>query len=539
MIRIIKTLLQKIGLSPRKAERPETETSRQNHTEAPSQGATAEATSSQPKDRDSAAPSRRRRRSSAAKAGAEKTADKPQSPPWDPSSFLVPPVEGKVRFHDLNLPEPVMRAVFDLGFQYCTPIQAEIMPSTLAGKDASGRAQTGTGKTAAFLITVIARLLAQPAADKERRGAPRVLVLAPTRELVMQIGEEGRQLAKYTGLNIITVFGGMDYEKQRRQLTQTQSDIVVATPGRLLDFKRQGDVRLDQVEVLIIDEADRMLDMGFIPDVRKIIVATPHKNKRQTLLFSATLTPEVMRLAAQWTTEPVTVEIEPQQVAVDTVEQLVYVVTREDKYVLLYNIITKKNLERVIVFCNRKDETRKLADLFTRYQIDNAVLSGDVRQRARIRTLDDFKAGKIRILVATDVAGRGIHIEGMDHVINYTLPRDPDDYVHRIGRTGRAGAAGTSISFADEEDSFYIPAIETLIGHKLPCIQPEEEWLAPPPPAPPLKRKTSRSRESGGSQREPGNRPRNRGSRSASRPSRPRSPRPSRERRSPSKPPEA
>jgi ATP-dependent RNA helicase RhlB len=451
----------------------------------------------------------------------------------------VPPAEGKVRFSDLNLPLPVMHAVFDLGFQYCTPIQAEIMPSTLVGKDASGRAQTGTGKTAAFLITVITRLLTQPPADKDRRGAPRVLVLAPTRELVMQIGEEGRQLSKYTDLSIIPVFGGMDYEKQRRQLTQTQCDIVVATPGRLLDFKRQGDVRLDQVEVLIIDEADRMLDMGFIPDVRKIIVATPHKNKRQTLLFSATLTPEVMRLAAQWTTQPVTVEIEPQQVAVDTVEQLVYVVTREDKYVLLYNIITKKNLERVIVFCNRKDETRKLADLFTRYQIDNAVLSGDVRQRARIRTLDDFKAGKIRILVATDVAGRGIHIEGMDHVINYTLPRDPEDYVHRIGRTGRAGAAGTSISFADEEDSFYIPPIEVLIGHKLPCIQPEDEWLAPPPPPPPLKRKPSRSRESGASDGEAGRRPRKRGSRSSPRPSRPRGPHPNRERRPPSKPPEA
>jgi len=414
----------------------------------------------------------------------------PVSQVWTLKEFEVPEIEGRVRFHDFDLPEPVMHAIYDLGFQYCTPIQAEILPSTLKGKDASGRAQTGTGKTAAFIITAITRLLREPSTDKAHKGAPLVLVLAPTRELVMQIGEEARQLAKYADLDIVTVFGGMDFDRQRKQLAQSRSHIVVATPGRLLDFKRQGDVRLDRVQMLVIDEADRMLDMGFIPDVRKIIYATPHKTKRQTMLFSATLTLEVTRLAAQWTTDPITVEIEPQQVAVDTIEQLVYVVTREEKYALLYNIITKKNLERVIVFCNRKDETRRLADLFTRYRIDCAVLSGDVRQRTRISTLNDFKGGKIRILVATDVAGRGIHIEGMDHVINYTLPRDPQDYVHRIGRTGRAGAAGTSISFADEEDSFVIPAIEALLGHKLPCLQPQEEWLAPPPPPPHLKRKS-------------------------------------------------
>ncbi|MBR9982719.1 MAG: ATP-dependent RNA helicase RhlB [Desulfatitalea sp.] len=419
----------------------------------------------------------------------------PKAPPWDPAAYQVAPAEGKVRFHDLDLPEALMHAIADLGFQFCTPIQAEIMPSTLAGRDAAGRAQTGTGKTAAFLITVITRMLRNPLPGKPRKGSPRVLVLGPTRELVMQIADEARQLVQYTPLTVTSVFGGMDFDKQRRQLTQS-TDIVVATPGRLLDFKRQGDLHLDQVETLIIDEADRMLDMGFIPDVRKIINATPQKGKRQTLLFSATLTPEVTRLAAQWTTDPVTVEIEPAQVAVDTVEQLVYIVTREEKYALLYNIITRQALDQVIVFCNRKDETRRLADLFTRYDIDCAVLSGDIRQNVRMRTLDSFKAGKIRILVATDVAGRGIHIEGMDHVINYTLPRDPEDYVHRIGRTGRAGASGTSISFADEEDSFYIPAIEALIGHPLPCIQPEEGWLTPPPPPPPSRRKP-RSRDDG------------------------------------------
>ena len=300
----------------------------------------------------------------------------------------------------------------------------------------------------------------------------------------MQIADEALALTKYTDLRIVSVFGGMDYEKQRRQLTSNEIDIVVATPGRLLDFQRKKDVILDKVEILIIDEADRMLDMGFIPDVRKIVYSTPHKNQRQTLLFSATLTIEVTRLAAQWTKDPITVEIEPEQVAVDTVEQIVYIVTKEDKHALLYNIVTGKGLDRVLVFCNRKDETRRLEDLLKRYSINCAVLSGDVRQKKRIKTLEDFKGGKIRVLVATDVAGRGIHIEGMDHVINYTLPRDPEDYVHRIGRTGRAGAAGTSISFADEDDSFNIPAIEKLLGHDLPCTHPDDHMLKAPPPTP-------------------------------------------------------
>ncbi len=433
-------------------------------------------------------------KASASKAKPKRQARKPRSKEkvsaanrasenrWSPESFQVPPVEGKTRFQDLNLPDPLLHAIADIGFQYCTPIQSEILPNTLQGKDATGRAQTGTGKTAAFIITVVTQMIRRPASAKRPTGTPRILVLAPTRELVLQIAEEARSLAKYTPFSVVSVFGGMDYEKQRKQLGRRKTDIVVATPGRLLDFKRRKDIDLSQVEVLIIDEADRMLDMGFIPDVRKIIYSTPHKSKRQTLLFSATLTPEVTRLTEQWTRNPVTVEIEPEQVAVDSVEQIVYIVTNEEKHTLLYNIITQKNLERVIVFCNRKDETRRLAELLSRYQINCAILSGDVRQHVRIRTLENFKAGKIRVLVATDVAGRGIHIEGMDHVINYTLPRDPEDYVHRIGRTGRAGAAGTSISFADEEDSFSIPAIEKLLGNELPCIYPAEEWLVPLPP---------------------------------------------------------
>jgi ATP-dependent RNA helicase RhlB len=281
----------------------------------------------------------------------------------------------------------------------------------------------------------------------------------------------------------------MDYEKQRKQLAGVPVHIVVATPGRLLDFQQRHDLILNKTEVMIIDEADRMLDMGFIPDVRKIIHSTPPREKRQTLLFSATLTEDITRLAAQWTHNPVTVDIEPQQIAVDTVDQIVYIVTTDQKFALLYNIIDKMNLERVLVFCNRKDEVRRLAEILTRYGINCAELSGDIHQQQRMHRLDQFKAGKIRVLVATDVAGRGLHIEGMDHVINFTLPHDAEDYVHRIGRTGRAGNAGTSISFADEEEAFYLPPIEAYMGRKLSCIQPEEDWLILPKPTTPRKRR--------------------------------------------------
>jgi ATP-dependent RNA helicase RhlB len=400
---------------------------------------------------------------------------------WKSSDFEMPAIEGKIRFHDLALPDPVMHAIADIGFQYCTPIQAEILPDTLKGRDATGKAQTGTGKTAAFLITAITHLLHNPLKGRRRYGTPRVLILAPTRELAMQIEEEAKQLSKHCFLNSMAVFGGMDYDQQKQKLTGGVVDIIVATPGRLLDFHHKHDLHLSKIEILVIDEADRMLDMGFIPDVTRIIHSTPPKAKRQTMLFSATLTPQVTRLAAQWTREPVVVEIEPEQITVDTVNQIVYIVTAEEKYALLYNVITKQKLEKVLVFCNRRDETRRLADLLRKYRINVAILSGEIPQKKRVRTLEEFKAGKIRVLVATDVAGRGIHIEGISHVINYCLPHDPENYVHRIGRTGRAGALGTSVSFACEEDSFYLPDIEEFIGQKLDCTIPDENWVKLPP----------------------------------------------------------
>lgn len=398
---------------------------------------------------------------------------------WTLEDFKVEPQDGRKRFHDFDIQDQIMHGIADLSFRFCTPIQAEVLGKTLGGQDALGRAQTGTGKSAAFLITLLARFLKNKSPEPQKKGSPRALIIAPTRELVMQISEDGRMLAKYTGLNIVAVYGGMDYQKQQDYLDD-QVDIVVATPGRLLDFQRRRIVHLGSAEIFVIDEADRMLDMGFIPDVRQIIHTLPAKNKRQTMLFSATLNPNVNDLAAQWTTDPVLVEIEPERVAVDTVKQIVYLVTAEAKYALLYNIITQENLEKVMIFANRRDETRRLTELLTHNNISCAMLSGEVPQKKRIKTLEDFKNGKTRVLVATDVAGRGIHIDNVSHVINFTLPYDPEDYVHRIGRTGRAGKKGTSISFACEEGSFYLPDIEKFMDQKLECTNPPEEWLTLP-----------------------------------------------------------
>lgn len=410
-----------------------------------------------------------------------KTTTKPVVTPWDPESFVVPVEEGKTRFHDFRLAPELMRAIQELGFTYCTPIQAQVLGHTLRGKDAIGRAQTGTGKTAAFLISLITQLLQTPPPKERYMGEPRALIIAPTRELVVQIAKDAEALTRYCKLNVMSFVGGMDFDKQLKQLESRFCDIVVATPGRLLDFNQRGEIHLDMVEVLVLDEADRMLDMGFIPQVRQVIRQTPRKEERQTLLFSATFTDDVMNLAQQWTVEPSIVEIEPENVANERVEQHVYAVPEQDKYLLLYNLIAQNNWERVMVFANRKDEVRRIEERLTRNGISAAQMSGDVAQQKRIRVLEGFRQGKIRVLVATDVAGRGIHVDGVSHVINYSLPETPDDYVHRIGRTGRAGTSGTSISFAGENDAFALPPIEALLGRKISCETPPAALLQPIP----------------------------------------------------------
>ncbi|NCW08345.1 MAG: ATP-dependent RNA helicase RhlB [Gammaproteobacteria bacterium] len=396
---------------------------------------------------------------------------------WDVESFVVEPEEGKTRFHDLGLPKALMHAIADLGFRYASPIQSESLPIVLDGEDIVAKAQTGTGKTAAFLISIIDTFLREPIDGKRRTGTPRALILAPTRELVVQIAKDAENLCKYTRLSVVSIVGGMDYQKQRDDLRHAPCDIMVATPGRLIDFLGQNEINLRKIEVLVLDEADRMLDMGFMPDVRRIVRACPRKELRQTLLFSATFTPQIVELSERWTFEPTRIEIEPEHVTTETVEQIVYITTAETKYQLLKNVINTRDLHKVMVFANRRDLCRDLVDRLIKDGIDAALLSGEVPQRKRIQTLDRFKEGKTRILVATDVAGRGIHIDGVGHVINYTLPEDPEDYVHRIGRTGRAGNEGTSISFACEDDSFLLPEIEEFIGRKLPCEQAPESLL--------------------------------------------------------------
>ncbi len=404
-------------------------------------------------------------------------AKKPEPRPWDLSEFDIPVEEGKVRFHDFNLPLTLMRGIHELGYKYCTPIQAEVLGATLQGRDAIGKAQTGTGKTAAFLIATIKQLLEIPPPDERYLNEPRALIIAPTRELAMQIHKDAQALTKYTNLHCAMVVGGMDYEKQRQQLQKDYVDILVATPGRLLDYCERRDLFLDLVETMVIDEADRMLDMGFIPQVRRIIRSTPRPGDRQTLLFSATFSDDVLRLGEQWTWHPLKVEIEPDSVATDTVDQKVWIVSTQEKYKVLYNLITRHQLERVIVFTNRRDQTRRLTEKLRRDRIKADMLSGDVPQKKRTRTLEDFRSGVLQVLVATDVAGRGIHINGISHVVNYNLPEDPEDYVHRIGRTGRAGTNGISISFACEDEAFLIPTLEELLGDKLDCTLPPADLL--------------------------------------------------------------
>ena len=397
---------------------------------------------------------------------------------WQP--VQVPAVDGKVRFADLDLPAELLHAVEDMDFRYCTPIQAKALPVALDGRDVCGRAQTGTVKTAAFLLTVFKRLLERPLDENSRRkGHPRALVMAPTRELCVQIAQEGEAIGRHTGLRLLAVYGGMDMQAQRAALRNKPVDIVVATPGRLLDFRQRQDVDFSQVEILVIDEADRMLDMGFIPDMRRIVFSCPPKQSRQTLLFSATLTKDVMRLASQWMNDAVTVDIEPEQVAAETIDQRVYIVTEAEKFTIVCNIIKQWNPERVIIFANRRDSTERLHDNLRHQGVSSALLSGAVEQKKRMKVLEEFREGRVPVLVATDVAGRGLHIDGIDLIINFNVPEQAEDYVHRIGRTGRVGEKGTSITFADELDSYYIPAIEEYMNRPLKCIPPPEEWLAP------------------------------------------------------------
>jgi ATP-dependent RNA helicase RhlB len=377
-----------------------------------------------------------------------------------------------MKFTELNLPDVVLQGVANAKFETLTPVQEESIPLALAGRDVAAQAQTGTGKTAAFLISLFCRLLSS---GKNTSNNPRALVMAPTRELVVQICKDAELLGAVTGLKVQPIFGGVDYEKQRQSL-KDGVDIIVATPGRLIDYYKQRVFSMSRVEALVIDEADRMFDMGFIKDLRYILRNLPPFEKRQTMLFSATLSPQVMELAYEFMNLAEKVEIAPDKVAADGIDQILYHVSRKEKFALLLGLLKQEtSLERVMLFINTKAEGERLNALLQANDISSAILSGDIPQKKRMRILDQFKLGSLTHLVATDVASRGIHVDGVTHVVNYDLPQDREDYVHRIGRTARAGAVGRAISFADEETVYVLDEIEDYLGFKIPSEMPLDD----------------------------------------------------------------
>ena len=373
-----------------------------------------------------------------------------------------------MKFSALDLPEPVRQGIAGAGFTHCTDIQEKSLPLALAGKDLAVQAQTGTGKTAAFLITLFTRLLKSRKVKKEKN--PRALILAPTRELVVQIEKDAQLLGKQCGFTIQAIYGGVDYMKQRDAL-KAGADVVIGTPGRLIDYLKQKVYSLRNIEMLVIDEADRMFDMGFIADLRFILRRLPPFDARQNMMFSATLSHRVMELAYEFMNVPQKVSATPEQMTAERVEQVLSHVSRKEKFPLLLGLLRKEGMERTMIFVNTKREAEFLVDRLTDNSYPCRVISGDVEQKKRLRILEDFKTGKLPMLIATDVASRGLHIDAVSHVINYDLPQDCEDYVHRIGRTARAGAEGKAISLADEEGAFYLEAIEEYIRENIPV-----EW---------------------------------------------------------------
>jgi ATP-dependent RNA helicase RhlB len=381
-------------------------------------------------------------------------------------------------FGTLELPAPVRRGIQDAGFVAATPIQEAALPLALRGKDVAGQSQTGTGKTAAFLISAFTRCLTHPAPARSGVTSPRVLIIAPTRELVVQIESDANLLGAHTGLRILSVYGGIDYNKQREALREG-CDILVGTPGRLIDYLKQHVWSPGRVEVLVIDEADRMFDMGFIADLRFILRRLPKPEKRQSFLFSATLSFRVMELTWEFMNNPTQISITPQQKTVEKAEQVLYHVGREEKFNLLLGLLRREGGSRILIFSNTREEARRLEDRLGRNGWQARALTGDVDQKKRLKILNDFKDGQLPILVATDVASRGLHIEGVSHVVNWDLPQDAEDYVHRIGRTARAGAAGKAISLVDEAGALALEPIEKFIAQKIQVDWAEDSLYLP------------------------------------------------------------
>ena len=384
-------------------------------------------------------------------------------------------------FAALGLEPTLLQGVEEAGFEFCTPIQAGALPIALDGRDVEGQAQTGTGKTAAFLLATMDNLLRRHPREDHRDGNPRALIVAPTRELAVQIHRDAEVLGRHAGFRLTVVFGGTGYEEQRRRL-RDGVDILVGTPGRLIDYYKQKIYDLRGIQVAVIDEADRMFDLGFIRDVRYLLRRMPPAGERLNMLFSATLSHRVSELAYEHMNAPTVVNANPERVTVSGVSQKLFHVSKEDKIPLLFALLEDREVTRTLVFTNTKRSAELVESWLGANEIQAGMLTGDVPQRRRLSLLEDFKRGALPILVATDVASRGLHIPAVSHVFNFDLPQDPEDYVHRVGRTARVGAQGDAVSFACEEFVYSLGAIEDFIGEKIPTFTVNDDLLVQPKP---------------------------------------------------------
>jgi len=415
-------------------------------------------------------------------------------------------------FTSLPLHPSVMQGIVDAGFTWCTPIQAQTLPAALTGRDIAGQAQTGTGKTAAFLVALYQSLLEKRAAPSRAVTSVRALVVAPTRELAVQIHKDALGIGRHTGISIGVVYGGVDYDKQRRQLADGV-EILIGTPGRIIDYLKQGIYDLRHAQVLVLDEADRMFDLGFIADIRYIMRRLPPPDHRQSMLFSATLSQRVLELAYEHMNNPELVRIEPDKVTIDRVRQSIYFPSMPEKIPLLVSLLRQFEAHRTMVFVNTKRMAERLEAWLRANGFHAQAISGDVPQVKRLRFLRQFHEGELAVLIATDVASRGLHIPDVSHVFNFDLPQDAADYVHRIGRTARAGAAGDAISFGCEEYAISLPEIEAFIGHKIPVEHYDHDALpklhaaphVPRDPDAPMRRRSGGGggRPGGGGRRPP------------------------------------
>ena len=382
----------------------------------------------------------------------------------------------------------------------CTPIQAETLPVALAGRDVAGQAQTGTGKTAAFLVAVFNYLLTHEADEHRKVNQPRALILAPTRELAIQIHSDAKAIGKHTGLKLCLAYGGTGYDQQRDDIT-AGVDVLIGTPGRLIDYFKQHVFNLKMAEVIVLDEADRMFDLGFIKDIRFLFHRCPPPEKRLGLLFSATLSHRVQELAYEHMNNPVHIDVEPEKVTADRVRQVLYHTSNDEKIPLLVGLLNHGDPRRSIVFVNTKRNADRVWSYLEGNGFKCAVLSGDVPQKKRQSLLKQFQDGELPVLIATDVAARGLHVPDVSHVFNYDLPQDAEDYVHRIGRTARVGKDGDAISFACENYVYSLPEIEAFIGHKIPVESVPEDCIAELKPPVRIKRPPPRP---GGGRGRPG-----------------------------------